>query len=410
MSEKSLHILQIILNLDLGGAQEMVYTLSKQLQEEGHRPVVCSFRDGPLHERLVSAGIPVEILPDRRYSILAFPLFVWEMIKIRKKLIALINRYEIEIIQTHLLQSLDFLTATLPRPQNLPHIFWTVHNYHFLLQKSDLDRNQWLLKPKRIAYRLLYRLIVPHIDGLIAVSDDVKEQILRMMGPFSRKVTVIPNCIDVNRYQQTVDRQKKRKQLEFSRDDYLMLVVATLKKQKGHRHLIDAAREVTQARRDVHILFAGDGVLREQLQDQVHSLGLENNIHFLGNRRDIPELLAASDAFILPSLWEGLPMALMEAMASGLPIIATDVSGSRQLIPNREYGLLVPPGDAGALSSAMLYLLSNPQDSEKMSLAARRRVQKSFSAEKQAQDHLRLYQKNMEQSKALDHDTGAIYG
>ena len=111
----------------------------------------------------------------------------------------------------------------------------------------------------------------------------------------------------------------------------------------------------------------------------------------LGNRDDVPDLLAASDLFVLPSLWEGLPMALIEAMASGLPIVATEVSGTIRVMVPGQTGILVPPGDAQKLAEAILQLLSDPERARAMGKAARRRVEREFSAQKQAEEHLALY-------------------
>jgi glycosyltransferase involved in cell wall biosynthesis len=114
-------------------------------------------------------------------------------------------------------------------------------------------------------------------------------------------------------------------------------------------------------------------------------------VHFLGNRNDIPQLLAASDFFILPSLWEGLPMALIEAMASGLPIIATRVSGTNQVMVHGETGLLVAPGNSEELAHAIRKLLLDPLMAFRMGKIARRRVEVYFGAQKQAQEHLDLF-------------------
>jgi glycosyltransferase involved in cell wall biosynthesis len=172
-----------------------------------------------------------------------------------------------------------------------------------------------------------------------------------------------------------------------------MVTVGTLKEQKGHRYLIEAARSVVSQFPDVHILFIGDGDLREELQAQTRVSGLEEPIHFLGSRNDVPDLLAASDYFVLPSLWEGLPMALIEAMASGLPIIATEVSGTKQVMVPNETGLLVPPGTVQQLKEAVINFLSEPARARAMGAAAQQRVEACFSAKRQAEEHIALYRR-----------------
>jgi glycosyltransferase involved in cell wall biosynthesis len=129
-------------------------------------------------------------------------------------------------------------------------------------------------------------------------------------------------------------------------------------------------------------------------------LNLGEHIHFLGNRHDVPDLLAASDIFVLPSLWEGLSMALLEAMASGLPIVASEVSGTVQVVIPNETGLLVPPGDVQKLTEAIKQLLSDPTRAQAMGAAAKQRVEAEFSAQKQADEHLTLYRRLLAQSIA----------
>jgi glycosyltransferase involved in cell wall biosynthesis len=157
--------------------------------------------------------------------------------------------------------------------------------------------------------------------------------------------------------------------------------------------LIDAATPVVSSYPDTHFLFIGDGGLRDELQRQAQQAGLSENIHFLGIRDDVPDLLAAVDLFVLPSLWEGLSVALLEAMAAGKPIVATAVSGTTQAMIPGETGLVVPPRDSRALADAIIQLLSNPAQAQMMGRAAKQHVTVNFSAQKQADEHLALYRR-----------------
>jgi glycosyltransferase involved in cell wall biosynthesis len=385
------NILQIISNLDIGGAQEVVRTLVEYLSEAGCAPVVCTFKDGPLRYDIERLGIPVEILPGRRYSVMALPLYLWDMVRLRKQLAGIARKYRIEIIQTHLTRSLDFLILTLRWETSVRKIYWTIHNYSYTLQKHHLRKNKWLLRPKRLAHRLLYRLGSYWVDGFIAVSDDVETAILADIRPVKSKITVIANGVDVRRYGRQVDRAAIRRQLGLPDDARLLIMVGMFKKQKGHRYLIEAAPAILERFPDLHIILLGEGLLRKEVEGQVRIAGLDEQIHFLGSRSDVPDLLAASDYFVLPSLWEGLPMALIEAMASGLPIVATDVSGTNQVMVHEETGLLVPPADSQQLSQALIRLISNPDQAKSMGAAARRRIIMDYSAQKQAQEHLDLF-------------------
>lgn len=393
MRDDHLTAMHIISNLDTGGAQEVVRTLAAYLPETGCRVVVCTFKDGPLRQSIEDLGVTVEVLPRRRATVLNLPGFVRDMLRIRRALVDLVARHNVTIIQTHLLRVLDFLVLSLRLsfPQLL--IFWTIHNYNFALRKDQLPRHRWLLGPKRLAYRLLYRLGARWVSGFVAVSGEVAPAIVQTIGPVQPKISVICNGVDVKRYTQPVDRSAIRRRLDLPAEARLLIVVGTLKPQKGHRYLLDALPGVIAQYPDLHLLIVGDGELRAELEAQARTPGLDGHVHFLGNRGDVPALLAASDYFVLPSLWEGLPMALLEAMAGGLPVIATEVSGTRQVMIPGESGLLVPPGDVDQLRAALLQLATNPEQARSMGAAARRRVIAAFSAQQQAAEHVALYRR-----------------
>ncbi len=400
MQNGKLNVMQIILNLDIGGAQEVVRTLVDYLVAGDCVPIVCTFQDGPLRQDIEKLGIKVEVLPPRRYSIVAFPLFIWDMIRIWQSLARLVKKYDIDVVQTHLLRSLDFLILILRYTTRLRVVLWTFHSANFALDRAELPKYKWLLKPKRYAHHLLYRLASRMVSGFIAVSDEVKEAMVKVIGPIQDRITVICNGVDIKRYRQPVDKARMKSQLGLDTTTRLIAVVATLKKPKGHHYMVEAMATIVPQHPDVHALFIGDGELREELQAQVARLNLGQHIHFLGNRNDVSDLLAASELFVLPSLWEGLSMALLEAMAAGKPIVATAVSGTTQVMVPGETGLIVPPGDSQALASAIIHILSDPaQEAQFMGQTARRYVEIHYSAQKQADEHLALYR------RLLDHPT-----
>jgi glycosyltransferase involved in cell wall biosynthesis len=388
---RPLHVMQVILNLDIGGAQEVVRTLSEELMESGCPTVVCSFKDGPLRAQIEREGIPVEVLPQRRYSILAFPFYVREMLAIRRALLDLVQKYQIDVVQTHLLRSLDFLVATLRFGTQRPLVFWTVHNFNFALRPEQLPRFRWLAGAKQAVHSRLYRWMVHWVNGFIAVSNDIEAAILKTIGPVQDRIEIISNGVDTRRYRAAADRSVTRFALGFTGDEILYTVVGTLKEQKGHRYLIEAVVPLISRTPRLHILIVGDGELRGRLEEQVRASAIEEHVHFLGNRSDVPAILSASDAFVLPSLWEGLPMALIEAMASGLPVIATQVSGSQQVVEQDHSGILVPPGEVLPLCQAIEYLLTDPEQARQLGKSARQRIEEAYSARRQAEEHLNLY-------------------
>jgi glycosyltransferase involved in cell wall biosynthesis len=399
MQNRKLNVMQIILDLDIGGAQEVVRTLVEYLVSDDCTPIVCTFKDGPLRQDIERLGIAVEVLPPRRYSIVALPLFIFDMIRIWRALARFIEKHNVDVVQTHLLRSLDFLVLFLLYTTNLRVVLWTFHSASFELAADYLPRHKWLLAPKRFSHRALYRLSSHLVSGFVAISDRVGKAMVEVIGPIGDKITVICNGVDTRRYGPAIDRTLVRSQLGLDANVRLIAMVGTLKKVKGHCYIIEAMTSLAPRYPDLHLLFVGDGELRGELQAQVAQLDLER-IHFLGNRHDIPALLAASDIFVLPSLWEGLSMALLEAMASGLPIVASEVSGTVQAIIPNETGLLVPPGDVQRLTEAIEQLLSDPARAQAMGAAARRRVEAEFSAQKQAGEHLALYHRLLDEASS----------
>jgi glycosyltransferase involved in cell wall biosynthesis len=388
MQDRKINVMHIIGDLDRAGAQEVVRTLVEYLSGDSCTPFVCTLRDGPLRQDIEELGVVVDVLGARRYPVAALPWFLADMIRIRRQLAGRIRKYNVDIIQTHLLGILDFLTLTLRLGTGLRAVLWTMHNIDFLPKQKQQD---WILRFKRFVHRLLYRLAASQISAFIAVSDEVGKSVIHELGPIQDKVVVISNGVDVKRYERPGDKTELCRQLGHSNDSYLAGVVGRLTAQKGHRYLIDAASVVIGRYPNAHFLLVGEGELQDDLQAQVRKLGLVNNVHFLGNRDDVPSLLASVDLFVLPSLWEGLAMALLEAMAVGKPVVATTVSGTSQAMISGQTGLLVPPGESQALAEAIIQLISDPTLAQAMGQAAKHHVTLNYSAQKQADEHLSLY-------------------
>lgn len=381
MTTRSEHtVLEITPNLDIGGAQETVLTIAKYLPRHEVNVVVCSFRDGDLRDEIEALGVPVEILPARKHSVVALPLFLAEMFHRRQDLIDLLAKYSVSVIQTQGLGSLDFLVKTLARETR---VWWTIQNSEFQLRPEHLPRFSWLFRAKRLGHRILYRLGQSRIQGVIAVSDETAATYQLYAGGHAR-IETIANSVDMESYPAPINGVALRSRLGFEEHDEVVIMVATFKRQKGHRHLVEAASGLPQQLPNLKVLLVGDGELRPQIERQVADAGLTEHFLFLGSRRDVPELLAASDLFVLPSLWEGLSVALLEAMASEIPVVATDVSGTGRVVSDGRTGLLVPPGDPEALAKAILTVFQDEPAAKVRAKAARELISSKYSADVQA--------------------------
>jgi glycosyltransferase involved in cell wall biosynthesis len=200
----------------------------------------------------------------------------------------------------------------------------------------------------------------------------------------------VHNGIDLRPYK-TVDRLGARRQLGFQDSELLIGAIGRLAPQKGFVHLIRAMPQVLAAVPNARLVLAGDGPLERELKDEAVECGVAERVQFLGFRRDILELLTAFDIFALPSLWEGLSISLIEALAAGKPIVATDIDGNREVIDNLETGLLVPPADAGAFAAALLRLLTDRSLAERLAVNARLSAESRFSMERMVEQNLAVY-------------------
>lgn len=382
-------VLLVVPNLDIGGAQQSALTLARALPGAGLRAAVATFRDGPLRAELDEAGVPVEVLPRRRHPVVALPWFVADMLRLRRALLDTVRRYDADVVQIQTLGTLAFLVMTLRWGTGVQ-LWWRIANVTFLV-KDDGSGPRWLFAAKRAAHRLLYRVGARMVDGVIAVSDEVARAFREETGSRGARLVVVLNGVDVDRFPAASGRDDLRTRLGLDPETHLMTMVGTFKEQKGHRFLIEAAASAMPAFPQLTIALVGSGDLEADVRARIDDADLAARFLLLGDRRDVPELLAASDSFVLPSLWEGFSVALLEAMASGLPVVATAVSGTTQVMQDGRTGWLVPPGDAGALAAAMKEVLSDPAHAGAMGTAARLRVEDGFGARSQARAYAGLY-------------------
>ena len=165
--------------------------------------------------------------------------------------------------------------------------------------------------------------------------------------------------------------------------------IARLAEQKGHRFLLEAAPAVLKRHPDVRFVIVGDGELRPELEGRSGVLG--DRVALLGSRDDVPDLLASFDVFAFPSLYEGLGLAVIEAQAAGVPVVATQVGGIRENVVDGETGFLVPVGDADALAERICFCLDHPEEARRVGEKARRRVRERYSEQRMVAETLALY-------------------
>jgi glycosyltransferase involved in cell wall biosynthesis len=242
------------------------------------------------------------------------------------------------------------------------------------------------------AYRALTWLGNRATDLVIANSEAVRRHAVHAEGIASERVVIIPNGVDLQRFGGGPD-PSLRASLGLDAGAPLVGVTANLLDYKGHGYFLDAWRSVRRADPRAQALLIGDGPLREELEGRIRALDLGGSVRLLGSRPDVPALLALVDLVAHPSLEEGFPNAVLEAMAAGKPVVATAVGGTPEAVVHGETGLLVPARDSGALAEAMTRVLACPAEARALGEAGRRRVAERFGLAAMVRRHEALYER-----------------
>lgn len=246
---------------------------------------------------------------------------------------------------------------------------------------------------------LLVRITNRFIDRTIAVSELSREMLIKNYGMRPSSIVTIRNGVDLARFSVPFDVEAIRADLGVRVEDPVGVMVSGFAPRKGHRC---ALRAMAAIRREVprfRLVLAGDGPLEHELRTEVGRLGMSDAVVFAGFRRDIPAVLAASDLLLLPSEEECLPLVILEAMASGLPVVATNVGGISEAVENGVTGRLIKPGDGEELARAVIEILGEPERARAMGRAGRRRVEEDFAAERCAGAVLGLYERLLEEKR-----------
>lgn len=224
--------------------------------------------------------------------------------------------------------------------------------------------------------------------ALVAISGAVKEAMIAS-GVDPGKIHTIESGADFDKFANASADPSIRKNLGIADDIPIVTAAASLTKRKGHEYLISASRILKQANCNIHVVLAGEGDMRPALQAQAQQLGVE--VSFLGLYKDMPRLIASSDIFVMPSMMEGLGVAVLEALAARKPVIASAVGGLKESVINGKTGLSVPPGDPDALSNAIMKLLGDNDLAQKLAAAGQEHARNKFSIKSMAERNEKLY-------------------
>lgn len=237
------------------------------------------------------------------------------------------------------------------------------------------------------------------VNGWIPNSKACRQILLKREKHPESRIKVIYDGIDTKKWTRQGDthiRQRIREEFGCSNEAALCVTVANLRYEKGHPYLIEAALKVLKVNSNIHFALIGADFLRGEIQKRCRQLGLEQSVTFAGYRSDIHDIYEAADIAVLPSLFEGLPICLIEAMSMELPVVATNISGIPELVVDGTTGLLVPPRDPDALSAAIIEMGISPEKRKQMGQAGRQRVNEMFTIERMIEELLNYYQQQFQ--------------
>ncbi len=348
-------VLHILAALPVGGAETLLLASLKAADQHCVSYLVCSLSDkGPVGEEMERAGIDVIPLGRMRHKRFDVGIIL--------RLCRLMRHREVDIVHTHLYHAGRYgrIAAALAR---VPCVVATFHNVY---------------NTRRFKQHCFNWALGKGTDRVIAVSEAVKEHLVRYDHLDPASITVLPNGIDLRVFGGQ-NGAITRRSLGVPSDAYLVGTVGRLEVQKGQIVLLQTMRELMTECPEARGLIVGGGSQEGTLRRVADDLGLRDRVIFTSVRRDIPDLLAALDLFVLPSLWEGLPLALLEAMASGLPVVATRVGGVPEIISDGSNGILIDPMRPDQLAAAIMRCRDDRQSAARMAEAGRRWVEQRGS-------------------------------
>lgn len=369
-----MNIAHIITRSDsIGGAQVHVRDIAMAMQVKGHRVHVLVGGEGPFVEDFASRGLPVHVVHNLIRALNPVKDSV-AFLDLRRA----IRELAPDLVATHSSKA-GWLGRLVAGTLGIPVVF-TVHGWSF---------TEGVPKNKQRLYRTAERLAAPMANRIITVSEFDRELALRHRITTPEKLIAIHNGVpDISElYHATTDQQPPQ-----------IMMVARMDEPKDHETLLAALAGLKHTQWGLHLV--GDGPLRSDYERRVDELGLSDKVAFWGSRKDIPELLATAQVFVLSSKWEGFPLTILEAMRAGLPVIASDVGGVKEAVVDGETGFLVPRQDAYTMRSRLETLIECPSLRQEFGKAGRERYERLFTLEKMVEDTMGVYEEALSSVRA----------
>ena len=367
-AKQRMNVLHVISALPVGGVENQLCLVLKRYDRTRIFPCVCSLSGkGEVGREIEAAGIEVVSLNKLRHG------FDWSIVK---DLMRVIRQRDIRVVRTHQYHANLYgrLAAWLCR---VPCIVPSIHNVY--------------TRDRKVHRRIFNNLLGRASDRVIAVSEAVKDDIMAYDGLSAGKITVLCNGVEEDRFA-GIDAAGARSVLQIPAQDVVVGTVGRLTHQKGQKYLVEAMSAVRKEFPRTVLLIVGDGPAGNELRELVKQRGIEDRVIFAGSRGDVPVMLAAMDIFVFPSLWEGLPNSLVEAMAAGKAIIATDIKPNREVLGSENAGVFVPCEDSAAIAAGITQLIKDKELALRLASAAQERALSRFTISRTVSAYTDLFE------------------
>lgn len=364
---KRIKIIRVVVGLNNGGVQQMVLNLFKGLNKNLFEPVALAIENtGAIGYEIEQAGFKVINLGLHRDN--------FSFLKIIRTL-----------QKVFMMEKPDIVHASSYYPSIYARIAAKLAAVPVLISHEHT-----VFTTKRPKRQIISHLVSGFTDLHIAVGIGVREQLIDWYRIPESKVAVVYNGVNTAVFKRTLPVTMAKENLDIPLGAFVIGYVGRLDPGKGHKYLFQAIREI-RGKFNLCCIIAGTGRHEDYVKRLAEDSGISDITRFLGLRRDIPDLLSAMDVFVLPSFQEGFSNALIEAMAVGCPVIASDIHGNNEAVKNGENGLLVPPGDSSALKGSLETLITNDEIRLEMSQAAMKKVEERFSMKRHIETMERIY-------------------
>ena len=379
---RKLNLMVICSSSLLGGAETHLLTFARKLNKKRFNLNFVCPSEGNLTFELRRLNIEPIIIDVRKKSNL----------KAIPRLIRIIKDQGIDIVHTHGLRG-AFFGHLAAKVAGAPIILSTIHDLIYTHQKFSTRKAR--------SYILLIKLTTALADKVIAVSEKVKQDLIVKGGVKLDKLITIHNGIDLDEFRAARDRESIRRELGIASQTPVVGITGRLVPEKGIEYFLKAASQIKKGLVKIKFLIVGDGPSRQQLENLAKKLGISQDCLFTGFRKEIADIISIFDVSVLSSLCEPFGLAILEYMALGKPVVATNAGGVSEIIEDGKNGILVPPQQSGRLAQAVVSLLKDRTKARQMSLAGRALVESEFSAEKMVKEVERLYLGLAQKKKVL---------